>query len=316
MPKPEEGNHNLQNQWGFITFFLWAWSKFNEIKAWFRTTKMEYTDDEAGKLMRRHMEHKIGYDHITSWWCDQSFWKKSTYIVGVSLSAGLLGLFVGAPTLLALSAAFFSIACHTLCVSHEESRRERARELVEETIALHDRLRASQLVLDEASHTLNDANKGVEQVRDELRQQVALVDIEAQRVHQATDVIVTIVDEVKDATCLMVTQEQAVATNFESIAVNLTAVRQAIEETTAQVQGIGEAAQQFSESVQEVQESSKGFTTAANRFSLFVDETIRTKPNITGSDFSELDAEIDGIGITIDAHKQYLARAKQAMARI
>jgi hypothetical protein len=78
---------------------------------------------------------------------------------------------------------------------------------------------------------------------------------------------------------------------------------------------IGEAAQQFSESVQEVQESSTRFTTSANRFSLFIDETIRAKPPRTNTDYAELDAEIDMIGIKIDAHKEYLARVKQLMAR-
>ena len=52
------------------------------------------------------------YDKITSWWCEQSAWKKATYIVGLTLSAGLVGLFIEAPTLLALSATFISFLGH------------------------------------------------------------------------------------------------------------------------------------------------------------------------------------------------------------
>ena len=316
MRKPEEGKPHPENQWGFIRFCLWAWSKFKEVKDWFRTTKMEYKDDEAGALMKRHMDHKIGYDHITSWWCDQSFWKKSSYIIGSSLSAGLLGLFVGAPTLLALSVAFFSITCHTLCVSHDESRRERSRELVEETIALHEELRASQIVFDEASHVLDDASKGVEQVRDELREQSSLVEAETQRVHQATDVLVTIADEVKDVTCLLVTQEREAVAHFESIAVDLVATRQVIQETTVQIEGIGASAQQFSESVQEARESIRGFTAAANRFSLFVDETILAKPPIRNTDFSEIDLLIDRVRKKNIADNESILKAEQLLDRI
>ena len=187
-------------------------------------------------------------------------------------------------------------------------------------IKLEEEASGSPHIIIKAVESLETVDLGVtiekvEEVCEVARNQTAAVEVEVQRVHQATEVLVTIADEVKDVTSLMVTQEQAVATNFESVAVNLTAVRRAIEETTVQVQGIGEAAQQFSESVQEVQESSKGFTTAANRFSLFVDETIRSKPPRTDTDYAELDAEIDMLGVKIDAHKEYLARVQQLMAR-
>jgi len=136
-----------------------------------------------------------------------------------------------------------------------------------------------------------------------------------QRVQQATDALVTIADEVKDVTCLLVTQEREVTAHFESIAVDLVATRQAIEETTVQIEGIGASAQQFSESVKEARESIRGFTAAANRFSLFIDETILAKPPIADVDFSEIDSRIDRVMKKNISHKEYLAQVRQLMAR-
>jgi len=317
MPKLEEGFKRPENQWGivkFFTLFSLIWSNFKSIFNYFSSTKIEYSADEVGALMRSHMENKNIYDKITSWWCEQLAWKKATYIVGFTLSSGVVGLFVGAPTLLAFSATFISFLGHGLFKSNENSRKERATDLVKQTIELEEEARVQATFFNEASQELTATTTEVKPLIEELSEQAVSLGIEVKAAQESTDVIVTIIDEVKVATDNLITQERAAAVHFEALAFDLESMDRAIEQTTVKIEGIGAAVGQFSEVVLDVQESGKEFKTAVSSFSLFVDEKMRAKSPVI--DFDETDAFIEQARKDNDEDDAFLAQLRLVMAVI
>ena len=317
MPKLEEGLQSQENQWGivkFFTFFSSIWSSLKSTFNYFSSTKMDYLPGKAGELMRSHMENKNIYDKITSWWSEQSAWKKATYIVGFTLSAGLAGLFIGAPTLLALSAAFLSFLGHGLFKSNENSRKVRATALVEQTLALEEDARVRAAFFNEAAQELTAMTTEVKPLIEELSEQAASLRIEVKAAEEATDVIVTITNQAKVATDNLITQERAAAEHFEAVAVDLEALDSAIEQTTIKVGGIGAAVSQFSEVVHDVEESGKEFKAAVSRFSLFVDEKMRAKSPVM--DFDETDAFIERARKANDEDDEFLAQLDMVMASL
>lgn len=276
---------------GFMNFFIWLWSKTKEGIAWFTQSTRDIPPNESGELIRRYLAYKNWYDQISTLWVEQSFWKKGTIILGVSLFSGLIGLVVGVPTLFALSALFISLVVHTLFVANESHRWNGAMLFSAEAIALNKELEASKLLLEKATSSANDAAHELNNQSNKLKEQASQLDLEGKLINQQNIKLITIIDEAKRGTNDLLTQENIAQEKFELMANDLNLCDQAISQSTTKVNALGDTVSQFSDAVVDIQQSQKKLAIAVSNFCFFneeaLDKTFNTNMDTNTSDLIE-----------------------------
>lgn len=287
----QPGIGNTNNSWSIFSFFTTSWSVIKWVFNWFLSEPEEvFPANESGDIMRRYMAQQSWFDKISSNWVKLYFYEKATYIIGLSLISGLVGLILGAPTLLAISSVFLSFIGHTLLVSHESNRRNRAKIFAEESIALNDALKETNAFLQETASKLEQSSQALKEQTEGMKEASAALSAETQGVHERNDVLTAMVDEVKTKESHLGEQQAVVISSFETISRHLNECDKSITQTQATVVEIGQATAEFSATVKDMQRSHDSFTRATDTFCLFVNDQARaarvdvTSPTDSDSD--------------------------------
>ncbi|CAM4457470.1 MAG: hypothetical protein LEGION0403_FIIPPAGN_02330 [Legionella sp.] len=177
MAQPE---FNAKEYWFFLRFFYWAYSTVSSWCSWLFIEQFQLPDDASGELMRRTLAKKSWFDEICSGWVEKSLWFKLQAVLGISFAAGVVGIFVGASMLLALTALFITVSAHILMVSHEHHRYQAVTLMAKETIELNQALLTEQQSLVENAQIVKDTSEQLTQKKgriqahlDRLQQTVA-----------------------------------------------------------------------------------------------------------------------------------------------
>lgn len=246
--------------------------------SWFSLGKMEYPPEEAGELMRRYMAKKSWFDNISAWWCERSFLVKTALVVSVTLVAAGIGLLAGAALAFTISTMILSIIVHKLLISHEHHRREGGKVIVAEAIALTVELKISQDFFKKATIDVRAAATELQASSKEMREQAHRLTVETEKVHQANEALVPLVDEVKTGAAVLLEREADATSHLESISGDLKGAALVITHTTARAEAVTIAADEFSVTVQGMQQSQRVFSDAVRRFCLFVAEGAKATP--------------------------------------
>jgi hypothetical protein len=278
--KPEDIDFSStadQNPVASVGFFVWIWSKFQALAAWFYPNTEEYPPDEAGLLMQRHMEQKSWFDKISSSWNEQSFLLKLTYASLFILASSFVGILMGASLTLTLSAAILSILTHKLLVSHEQNRWAAARIFAAETIALNTDLHATEVFFNEATHAMSTTHEALRTEVGTMKAQVERLEPEIPLLQQQREALAYVVDKAENATTNLLHQEKSVYKEFAAISEDLDIYHKKITHSKEVVATLGEVASQFSGVVTAMQGSQLKFAEAVDTICFFANERSRSE---------------------------------------
>lgn len=295
----------------FMRFTLWILSVYTGVVDWFSISKENFPADESGELIHRYMARKSWFDNTSSGWVEQPFLIKTAYIAGISLTSALFGLLVNASVLFGLSALFISLVVHSLLISHERNRLDGAIIFAKETLALNKQLNESQDFFKGATQTLHAATDELQGESTRMDEQADLLDLERNKVQQANDVLITVIEDTTRETGRLLSQEREVSENFTSITVDLEKCGQAISHTTENVEKLGDALSQFSATTQSMQQSQKTFSHTVDHFCLFVNRLPHTNTADVGD---ETDEFIESIKRQNDEDEALIDEMKLMMA--
>lgn len=267
-----------------MDFIIKLWSNINAIYTriksiinWLFPSFEKLPDNEAGELMRRYLAKKGWFDEISWYWCDLSFINRLIISVGIVLSSGLVGLILGGPTIISVLSAILISLTHTLLVAHEHHRRECALIFGEEALALNEILKESIKFFDSATKEVGDAAKELKTIADDLNENSAVVEKEANKVKEENVAIVQIVEELQAVTTQFISQQEEVMAGFANINAHVKKSDEIFKESLEATDNLGRAAGDFSDTVQEIQNSHQIFTHAVDKFCLFVNAKIQSK---------------------------------------
>lgn len=208
------------------------------------------------------------------------FFQKTTFIIGVTLLSGIVGLFLGAPTIIALSVGFISLTLHSLLVSHEKERQESSKIFAAEAIALNTELRESKKVFNEKIVELSAHIQELQNKNESVNNQLSLLKLENQKVIQLNGELILQTESLKVKTAELTEQHTAVEIEFKEISAHLGSCSQEVIRTTATVATIGNTVSDFSVAVKDIRQSQTAFSQAANSFCLFVNEQAQSKSEV------------------------------------
>lgn len=265
-----------QNSVVSIGFWAWTWSKLQSLVGWFYPNNEEYPTDEAGSLIRRHMEQKSWFDKISSSWNEKSFLLKITYVSLFILASSFLGTLIGASLTFTISAVLLSIFTHKLLVSHEQNRWSAARIFAAETMALNRDLRATQAVFDTAIDATNTIHEELTIEVDTMREQGERLDPAIELLQRDSEVLAFAVDDAENETRSLLRQQKVVFEEFVTISEDLDVYHKEINHSKEIVGTFVEAASQFSGVVTAMHESQVKFSAAVDTICFFAKERSRT----------------------------------------
>lgn len=277
--------------WLVIQFLNKAWSNIKAVTHWFSHDFEEFPPDESGELMRRYMMQRSWFDKICANWNTRSVFEKSTTIFSIVLISGLVGIVLGAPTILALSAAFLSFITHSLLVSHEQKRRYRAKIFAEESIHLNTTLIENAALLTSAVNEVKDASQKLKTATDDISKHTVEINTETHKIQEENAAIATVIDKVNASSSRLLAQQEIVELSLENMAQHLKACDTSISQSAVAISDIGHAAADFSKTVQISQQTHDKLSGAVNEFCLFVNnrrETTRSQissPSDSDDDF-------------------------------
>ena len=279
MSQPESNNVGINDAWSLMKILYAIIQMFQTVAGWFSSPSAEsFTQDESGELMRRYMARQSWFDKISYDWTNRSFFQKATFIIGLTLFSGLIGLFLGAPTIIALSVGFISLTLHSLLVSHEQDRRASARIFAAEAVALNTDLRESKKVFNEKVVELSNHAQELQNINETANNQLSLLKSENQKIIQQNAELIVQTDSLKIKAAELTEQHTAVEVKFKEMSTHLENCSQEVVRTTGTVATIGNTVSDFSVAVKDIRQSQTVFSQAANSFCLFVNE--QPKPKI------------------------------------
>ncbi|KTC66340.1 Uncharacterised protein (plasmid) [Legionella adelaidensis] len=252
-------------------FFTWVRSKLTALSLWFYPLENDLPNDESGELIKRYLMHKSWFDKLTSSWVDKPIFEKLVYLVGAILLSALIGVVVGATTVLVLTTVALSLLIHGLFYTHEQHRHLGAKIFAAEELAAIEDLKASEQMFNNATSKLDAV---VIELTDQpliLQEQAAKLDLERQKITTQNNALSIIVEAVETETTHLVDQQRAVNQEFSTISRHLQQYDHQITSSKDKLSAAEDAAVSFSSAVQELQQSQKEFSQAANRFCLFVE---------------------------------------------
>lgn len=280
--------------WSFIRFFNWASAWISTTTTWLFPEKMKYTEDESGEYLRRAMAKRSLFDSISMAWVELPIYAKLLLVTGTSLVAGIIGLWVSAPVLLALTAFTICIGLHLMFVAQEHQRRKFAKTMAQEAVELNQELNAQKKQRDELLELLQKKVDMAEQ----MEEQIEAIDKETQEIKQITDDIREQVTQVTATTTQLIAVEDELRAELGETSIQLKKVNKTLDET-AQLGGqMNQATTALVESVHGIVESQKKYTEAVTRFGLFVEKQMKEEnqpstPNVHDDFFLELARELE-----------------------
>lgn len=276
MKEPKENTSSSYNPWFFITIGQKIQLLASGIVNLIFVPDFDMPDNEAGELMRRYLAHQSWFDSLSAKWTGTSFISKAAWIAGTASACALIGVILGSPLILALSALTLSLVVHAFLVAHETHRLKGAKLFVAEHIDLTKVLTDSQVQLDEANQALDLAVETVETKDKELAQKLLGLKAQQQRLEQANDKLDVQVDEVEAETGRLVSQENLVTQAVTDWGDEINKGTQAVCSASEQVNTIEQSITKFSKTVIDAKKSQKDFSNAVSEFSVFV----RTEPKV------------------------------------
>ena len=278
MSQPESNNIGINDAWSLMKILYAIKQMFQTVAGWFSSPSAEnFPQDESGELMRRYMARQSWFDKISYDWTNRSFFQKATFIIGLTLFSGLVGLFLGAPTIIALSVGFIALTLHSLLVSHEQERQASAKIFAAEAVALNTDLRESKKVFNEKSVELGNHAQELQKINETANNQLSLLKSENQKIIQQNSELISQTESLQTKAAELTEQHTAVEVKFKEMSTHLENCSQEVVRTTATVATIGNTVSDFSEAAKDIRQSQTVFSQAANSFCLFVAEQPRQK---------------------------------------
>lgn len=264
--------NNLSQNNIFIRKYLFAVRTMKNLRDWLFPDQVQYPENESGELIRRALAHKSWFDEISSSWMGFSIWRKAAVVAGVVLGASLIGLFVGASIVFALSALCFMSGAHVLLVAHENHRVSTAELFATEAIELNKDLEACKQLLDQTVSTVEQVVIELNEHADSMRENAAQIEKESDVIFEYHDVLAEQVEDLTQTTGTLIVKEHEIQDALVQTETSIHDLNQAIEQSKIQVEGIGGAAEGFNEAVKGIQHSQILYAQAAARFGHFSEE--------------------------------------------
>lgn len=174
---------SVEEYWFLLRFFYRIYNYVSTGCTWLFVEQFELPNDASGELMRRTLAKKSWFDELSSSWVERSFWTKMQVVLGSSLAAGIVGLFVGAPMLLSFTALFLVVSVHVLLVSHEHHRQQTVKLMARETIELNQELTKEQQFV--ATHA-----QAVKETAQQLTQKKERLQVHLERLEETVAVVI------------------------------------------------------------------------------------------------------------------------------
>lgn len=255
-----------------IRGYLFVVKIMKNTRDWLFSQREPYSENESGELIRRALAHKSWFDEISSSWMEFSIWRKAAVVAGVVLGASLIGLFVGAAIVFALSALCFMFGAHVLLVAHENHRVSTAELFAIEAIELNKNLEACKQLLDQTVSTVEQVAIELNEHADSMRENAAQIEKESDVIFEYHDVLAEQVEDLTQTTGTLIATEHETQDALAQTATSMHHLNEAIEQSKIQVEGIGGAAEGFNEAVKGIQHSQIIYAQAAARFGHFSEE--------------------------------------------
>lgn len=298
-----------------LQFFTGVRSKLTALAHWFYPLEKNLPVDESGELIKRYLLHKSWLDKLSSSWVDKPILEKMVYLAGAILLSAFIGVVVGATIALILTTIALSLLIHGLFYAHEQHRYLGANIFAAEEIAAIEDLKASEQMFNNATSQLDAV---VIELADKpliLQEHAAKLDLERQKISAQTNALSIIVGAVETETTHLMDKQRVVHQGFSTISGHLQEYDQQISSSKDKLSAAENAAVSFSSAVQELQQSQKAFSQAANRFGLFVGAQAakrgEDKPRVTTLDENDfidfLEREIADNDVLINALKSAAA---------
>ena len=266
-----------------MQFLRNLWSGIMSIYDWFSPDFETFPDNEAGDLMRRYMARKSWFDEISSNWCERGFFNKLFYSLGAVLIGGLIGVVLGAPTIIAISAGVLICLTHTFLIAHEKNRRAGARIFAEESLGLSEILQDSTNFFKSATTEVKHASQELEALAKDVKEHSISVGIEAEKVKGESADLAGAVVGIQAETSQLVLRQGQVSSSFEKIAAHIDMCDKSIVRAIEVSNNVGQAVVGFSETVRTVEHTHHKFSHAVDTFCLFVNEQARPKTSASKS---------------------------------
>lgn len=264
--------NNLSQNNILIRGYLFAVKTMKNIRDWLFPDREQYSENESGELIRRALAHKSWFDEISSRWMELSIWRKAAVVAGVVLGASLIGLFVGAAIVFALSALFLIFGVHVLLMAHENHRVSTAELFATEAIELNKDLEACKQLLDQTVSTVKLVAFELNEHTDSMKENAAQIEKESDAIVEYHDVLAEQVEDLTQTTATLIAKEHETHDALAQTTTSIHHLNQAIEQSKIQVEGIGGAAEGFNEAVKNIQHSQILYAQAAARFGYFSEE--------------------------------------------
>lgn len=201
----------LKNLWGGVTtIYDWLFPEFET-----------FSDNEAGDLIRRYLIRQSWFDLICSHWSEQGFLNKLFYATSSILIGGLIGIVVGAPTILVIFTSVLVGLAHTLMMTHEKTRRARAKFFAEESLALGEILQESTNFFKLATAEVSGVSQELKSLAEDIKQHAIDVDAEVHKVKEECTVLAGTVNEIHLQEERLVLEQERAGSSYAKIAEHL-----------------------------------------------------------------------------------------------
>lgn len=275
-----------------MQFLRNLWSGITSIYDWFSPDFETFPDNEAGDLMRRYMARKSWFDEISSNWCERGFFNKLFYSLCTVLIGGLIGVVLGAPTIIAISIAVLICLAHTFLIAHEKNRRAGAKIFAEESLGLSEILQDSTSFFKSATNEVSYASQELKALAKDVKEHSIAVGIEAEKVKEESADLSGAVVGIQAETSQLVLRQGQVSSSFEKIAAHIDMCDKSIMQAVEVSNNVGQAVACFSETVRTLEHTHHKFSYAVDTFCLFVNEQARPK-TLSSKSARDLDHEAD-----------------------
>lgn len=302
---------NTEAMWFFMRAYIWVASTLQSILTWFSPVTENYPVDEAGELIRRQIANKSWFDEITHWWARKSAFEKISNITAITIVSGFIGLFIGVPTLFALTAAFFSLGAHALILSHEEHRRAAAFLAAQETISLNNQLKLSSDMLHKTRDALHNAIDALKSQGDKVAAQAMTFEEQSHATQQLHSQLAPVVNAITVESSQLLEKTQLVNTEMSTIGDDLKACHRVIEKATNEASSLNEPIANLSEATLALHKSQEKFSHVTDRLCLFVNA--QTSPGAPAVSGHRHDASLAAVEAFLDDNERLMNEWRKEM---
>lgn len=265
--------------WTFIQIFYFIKNSLYSIYAWLFPPMMIFEDNEAGILMRRHLENKDFFGRLSSGWVELNFGYKLLIVCSVSLTSGLIGIALGAPAICALFALVVMVGIHTLLVAHEHHRRTQAKLMVEQVLSVQKDLEAQKEFFEKAHEKVCDAAEQLEECIDEMEKERGEVKQEVTEIKQQKEELVEVIEQVDLLVEEVIETQNELTVKIDESKEEMKQLDEAIDKGTESFKQFSETVSTFETSVDGFVDTQKKYAQAVSEFGIFVTQQ-REKSNV------------------------------------